>query len=1236
MPKTPKKTTSKPKTPYTITKGHKRGLLAQSGKATLENIVALQQHGLKANGKAFDTTKKYDEAVAAGLRWLEEYVGGKAEGKGKGKKGENKEKDDDSGSEGSDDESDLEEDVDRIAPDAGEFQSEPDGESSFKFDNPAYRRAFNAIPNVHSPEMVSLYLVYKIYGQGRKNRHGRHDSSCIQAYVEDANRFRDGDKYRGKWHFNPTTAAWEGNPIDSAKVQDTMAAIENKCGKDGGDRKHSCCFELTKLQRKHLTLGLEDSKAFNTPYFELQLTNRKGWQKRVNQSHKEADLRSGKFKICAQSGLPACDSFSWMTRWVKYLEEEIYQRPLKPEDYIFPATGANGIVQTGEHISHDDVQKWITEFASGADLPRANGTFSTHCFRRGGAQYRFMFAPVGRRWTLRQLIIEQFQRDTLIKYLLDELNTYEDDYSGMLLPTQPDTDKTLLGEASLTAPATAESITMLHQSLSSDIRALSSGFEKLLRIVAESISAPVEWFSQGLAVSYDDYSLHLQVKLGSAKPSKRKGPETVADDEPPTKKKPGPRANSLLDRLSSADIDNNKSTANKSYWTCIADGCSHRRAGRRTAAEVLTHALRCDFLRKQYPVARKEAEDEHARNALGAEKAADPQTSPQDQPRPVGRPRNLETDEKGQGKLDQSSFRDAGRKKSKEEQETWQRKADHLLMLLICKSGLIPHLLDKEDWAAFVTHLNPSYVVTGSKKFLNEYIPQEAALVKQKTKAALQDSRDLTYTSDGTSIRRGDQFYTAHACTPSRDVYFLGGQFGTKDSHNAEWIKNGAIAKMQEIGLELWASMVTDSTNVTLAARRGVTKEAPTILDLCDVIHFLQHIIGDINELPEYQSMMEALKLLLRHFSKSGKSKDFLRDSGEGMADDGGKLPVKMLAKIGKTRFATHYMSVNTVSPAARNIQSLVLAGKIKFKYSIANSLDSRFQTDSGISKELTGHVRAIFNKRYHQFFSHSDAYFVAFCLDPRFPNAEYLRPRPKDARPKDVPEHILYPHAFFRVKEFLKKVLRPLVELHETHDTTCRCHPVLKIPDFDFSETLKLQLEAFWLGEPPFHAPVIGDDTMEWWTNLGIGNSPRSNVIAMLAVRIFGILVNSMPDECTNSTITWFNSPLRGNQQQEGLLDMIMVGQWHKYHAPGAKGPRRTPRRPTIAFRRLDKKVIEKTKMKMREEASDSDASDSDADSEEITEQDQAELQKLTDTLRAKIAGGVKRSRKKKHQEDL
>jgi hypothetical protein len=50
------------------------------------------------------------------------------------------------------------------------------------------------------------------------------------------------------------------------------------------------------------------------------------------------------------------------------------------------------------------------------------------------------------------------------------------------------------------------------------------------------------------------------------------------------------------------------------------------------------------------------------------------------------------------------------------------------------------------------------------------------------------------------------------------------------------------------------------------------------------------------------------------------------------MAEDGGDIPVRMLAKIGKTRFATHFMAVTTVSPVAQNIQALVLDEQIKFK----------------------------------------------------------------------------------------------------------------------------------------------------------------------------------------------------------------------------------------------------------------------------------------------------------------
>ena len=52
-----------------------------------------------------------------------------------------------------------------------------------------------------------------------------------------------------------------------------------------------------------------------------------------------------------------------------------------------------------------------------------------------------------------------------------------------------------------------------------------------------------------------------------------------------------------------------------------------------------------------------------------------------------------------------------------------------------------------------------------------------------------------------------------------------------------------------------------------------------------------------------------------------------------------------------------------------------------------------------------------------------------------------------------------------------------------------------------------------------------------------------------MLAIKVFSVLVNSMPDERTGSKITWFNSPLCANQDVSTLVNMIQVGQWYGVH---------------------------------------------------------------------------------------
>ncbi|KAG2039432.1 hypothetical protein BDR03DRAFT_980921 [Suillus americanus] len=111
-----------------------------------------------------------------------------------------------------------------------------------------------------------------------------------------------------------------------------------------------------------------------TSYFEIFLANQKGWQKKVDKGQWEADLRSNHYKIYPHPDVPACDSFFWMMIWIKWLKSFHYGCTLLPNDFLFPAMSANGA--------------------------GIRGNFSTHCFRRGGAQYWFMFAPVGQRWTL--------------------------------------------------------------------------------------------------------------------------------------------------------------------------------------------------------------------------------------------------------------------------------------------------------------------------------------------------------------------------------------------------------------------------------------------------------------------------------------------------------------------------------------------------------------------------------------------------------------------------------------------------------------------------------------------------------------------------------------------------------------------------------------------------------------------------------------------------------------------
>ncbi|KAF8522173.1 hypothetical protein BU17DRAFT_44745, partial [Hysterangium stoloniferum] len=185
-------------------------------------------------------------------------------------------------------------------------------------------------------------------------------------------------------------------------------------------------------------------------YDECHLEQRKGWQHHIS---KEGDLESHRYEIHPQPDMPSVDMHFHINSWIIFLETFVYGHELEPNDFIFPSVTSIGTVQPRTPISHDTIQKWLDEFVEGANIELGTTKLMTHCFCRGGAQYRFMYAPVDKRWSLATIRwwggwAQGKHRDTLIRYLLDELYHYEEGHSDALHPIKVEKNASFLNEHS--------------------------------------------------------------------------------------------------------------------------------------------------------------------------------------------------------------------------------------------------------------------------------------------------------------------------------------------------------------------------------------------------------------------------------------------------------------------------------------------------------------------------------------------------------------------------------------------------------------------------------------------------------------------------------------------------------------------------------------------------------------------------------------------------------------------
>ncbi|KAJ6573675.1 hypothetical protein B0H10DRAFT_2236950 [Mycena sp. CBHHK59/15] len=151
---------------------------------------------------------------------------------------------------------------------------------------------------------------------------------------------------------------------------------------------------------------------------------------------------------------------------------------------------------------------------------------------------------------------------------------------------------------------------------------------------------------------------------------------------------------------------------------------------------------------------------------------------------------------------------------------------------------------------------------------------------------------------------------------------------------------------------------------------------------------------------------------------------------------------------------------------------------------------------------------------------------------------------------------------SYARVGEFLFEVLAK--ELQASRDS----------PAFDrysmageIMEVFKLQFEAYTRQYPPFSVRShTWSKAMQYWRSLA--DLPESSILALVAIKVFSILGNSMPEERTVSRFTRTDTRDRANQDARTIVDQTKIYQHLRRERRAADKLPKPSKAPSLKWR--------------------------------------------------------------------
>ncbi|KAF9025001.1 hypothetical protein BDZ89DRAFT_1040796 [Hymenopellis radicata] len=648
-------------------------------------------------------------------------------------------------------------------------------------------------------------------------------------------------------------------------------------------------------------------------------------------------------------------------------------------------------------------------------------------------------------------------------------------------------------------------------------------------------------------------------------------------------KRAGKPANALLDQCTIRCTLS--SDPNVVRWRCSGLGCRTNWAHPRQSARVLSHATNCSF---HAPEVREAALQASSGKALSVQVAADEATPPS-----TSKPDMF------------SAFKRQGAIKDRTDLAKFQTKSNLYTLELICDACLPVAVVDNPKFRQLVNHLQHQNGIFVGSTFSTNYIPFEAARVTVRVYEYLKTQYFLSITFDGSSLRRPQSVYTVHITVTTlygRESYFVHGDEAFGVSHAGEHLANVLLKIIRYVGPERFGCIGSDSTGNTKVARENVNVICPTIVVLPDPCHHLSNKIKDICKLEYFKEPIVQMRTTIKYFSKSTYGSTHMAaqrvtlDINKGLEKPLAflkKLPVYSTFNLRLTQL------VCVLEPIARAIKCLEglntnVSDVWKFYIAISAVIRDLFSENSqGYPTEVQEAIRQIVNSRFKEMMGVEGGviYLAGFFLDPAQITSPILKKSqanvlergavrirgiPANRADQDLRDAI---PVYAKVGIFLVKMLYREMQSRLIPECSHYGNSDAAV------SALKLQLEAYARQSAPFCNRSPMWSAIKYWREMA--RSPHADVLSFVAIKIFSMLLNSMPEERTVSSFTRMNSTDRSCQKAASVVGMTKIRQDNRRLARAREPPTNLPNLPQLNWRSIGTLFSPSTKAAAREKSS-------------------------------------------------